>query len=154
MLLDILDANFGTVSERLTGGAGTAGCLTAWEADGMAEGWSDIFSATLSLKPDDVRENATYGFATWATNSTNPATARRVLYSTDMEVNDWTYSNANGLEKVHEVGTVWCTMLYEILWNLIDKHGKNDNARPELVDGVPTDGKFLWLKIILDAFAM
>lgn len=119
----------------------------------MAEGWSDLFAAALTLKREDTREEAFYGFAAWPLNRANE-TARRVLYSTDMEVNDWTYSNANGLQKVHEVGSVWATMLYDLLWNLINKHGKNDGERPEMVDGVPTDGKFLILKLLVDSFAM
>jgi extracellular elastinolytic metalloproteinase len=142
------------VSGRLTGGPLTTGCLDAWEADGMSEGWSDLFAAALTIKPDETRENATYGFAAWATNSTDPPTARRVMYSTNTEINDWTYSKIDDLTRVHEVGTVWATMLYEILWNLIDKHGKNDSPYPDFADGVPTDGKYLMLKLLTDAFAM
>jgi extracellular elastinolytic metalloproteinase len=142
------------VSDRMTGGPTTAGCLTAWEPDGMAEGWSDIFAATLTIKPDEDRDSAMYGFASWPLNKTDPATARLRMYSTNMDVNEFTYSSANGLTAVHQVGTVWATMLYEVLWNLIDKHGKNDSPRPDLVDGVPTDGKFLTLKLLTDAFSM
>ncbi|KAI5864481.1 extracellular metallo proteinase 1 [Durotheca rogersii] len=142
------------LSGRLTGGPRTRNCLDAFEADGMAEGWSDFYAAAVMLKPDDTRENATYGFAAWPTNSTNPPTARKVMYTTDMEANPWTYSMVNSLERVHEVGTVWASLLYEVLWNLIDKHGKNDAERPEMVDGVPTDGKFLAMKIVLDAMAL
>lgn len=120
----------------------------------MAEGWSDLFAAALTIKPDEDRDTATYGFAAWPLNKSDPATARLVMYSTDMEVNDWTYEKSNELGRAHEVGTVWATMLYEVLWNLIDKHGKEDGPSPELVDGVPTDGKYLTLKILLEAFSM
>lgn len=142
------------MSGRLTGGPQNANCLDAFEADGMAEGWGDFYAAAVMLKPDDTRENATYGFAAWPTNSTNPPTARKVMYSTDMNVNPWTYSTVNGLTKVHEIGSVWASMLYEVLWNLIDKHGKNDAERPEIVDGVPTDGKYLAMKVVLDAMEL
>ncbi len=121
----------------------------------MAEGWSDLYAATVMLKPDDERANATYGFAAWPLNRTEePRTARRVLYSTDTAVNPWTYATVNGLVKVHEVGTAWATMLYEVLWNLIDKHGKNDADVPEIIDGVPTDGKYLTMKILMDGMAL
>lgn len=142
------------MSGRLTGGPQNANCLDAFEADGMAEGWGDFYAATVMLKPNDTRDNATYGFAAWPTNSTNPPTARKVMYSTDMGVNSWIYSTVNGLTKVHEIGSVWATMLYEVLWNLIDKHGKNDSERPEMVDGVPTDGKYLAMKVVLDAMEL
>lgn len=120
----------------------------------MAEGWSDLFAAALTIKPEENRDTATYGFAAWPLNNTNPPTARLRMYSTNMDINDFTYSSANGLTRVHQVGTVWATMLYDVLWNLIDKYGKNDSPRPDFVDGVPTDGKFLTLKLITDAFAM
>lgn len=142
------------MSDRLTGGPGTAGCLNDWEPDGMAEGWSDFFSAALTIKPDEDRDSAAYGFASWVTNNTNPPTARLRMYSTNTTINEFTYSSANGMQRVHQVGTVWATMLYEVLWNLIDKYGKNDGPRPDMVDGVPTDGKFLALKLVTDAFAM
>jgi extracellular elastinolytic metalloproteinase len=138
----------------MTGGPLTEGCLNDWEADGMAEGWSDLFAAAITMKPDETRENATYGFAAWPTGKTNPPTARLVMYSTNMEINNFTYSTINGFTRVHEVGTSWATMLYEVMWNLIDKYGKNDNPRPDFENGVPTDGKFLMLKLLIDAFAM
>lgn len=120
----------------------------------MAEGWGDLYASAVTLKANDTRSTASYGFAAWPTNSTNPATARLVLYSTDMDINPWTYSTVNGLVRVHEVGTAWATMLYEVLWNLIDKHGKNDAERPKMVDGVPTDGKYLMMKLLMDAMAL
>lgn len=120
----------------------------------MAEGWGDFYAAAVVLKPNDTRENAEYGFAAWPTNSTNPPTARKVMYLTDMSVNSWTYSTVNNLTNVHEVGTAWATMLYEVLWNLVDKHGKNDAERPEMIDGMPSDGKYLAMKIVLDALAL
>jgi extracellular elastinolytic metalloproteinase len=46
-------------------------------------------------------------------------------------------------------------MLYEVLWNLIDKHGKNDNPTPDFDgNGVPTDGRYLALKLVLDGMAL
>ena len=121
----------------------------------MAEGRSDLFAAAIMLKPDDMRENATYGFAAWPLNITETnKTARLVLYSTDTDINPWTYSDVNGKEKVHQVGSAWATMLYDVLWNLIDKHGKNDADLPEWEDGVPTDGKYLTLKLLMDGMAL
>jgi extracellular elastinolytic metalloproteinase len=141
------------LSGRLTGGPGNSGCLNAWEADGMAEGWSDLYAAAVMLKPEDKRDTAYYGFAAWPLNFANE-TARLKLYSTNREINNFTYSSANGRVKVHEVGTVWATMLYDLMWNLIDRHGKNDAPRPTIVNGVPTDGKYMTMKILMDAMAL
>ncbi|RYP01535.1 hypothetical protein DL763_000066 [Monosporascus cannonballus] len=142
------------LSGRLTGGPANSNCLDAWEPDGMAEGWSDLYAAAVMLKPDDTRENATYGFAAWPLNKTDTMTARLVLYSTDMKINNWTYSKVNELTRVHQTGSVWATMLWEVMWNLIDKHGKNDADVPEFVGGMPTDGKYLTMKLLLDAMAL
>ncbi|KAH9907302.1 extracellular metallo proteinase 1 [Xylariomycetidae sp. FL2044] len=144
------------LSDRLTGGPSTAGCLSSWEPDGMAEGWSDLFAAAIMLKPEDTRETAEYGFAAWPLDVDSPPTARLVMYTTDMEVNNFTYATLNGFAadaKPHQIGSVWTSMLYEVLWNLVDRYGKNDGPRPEMVEGVPADGKYLTLKLLVDAMA-
>lgn len=145
------------LSDRLTGGPRTAGCLESWEPDGMAEGWSDLYSAAIMLKPNDTRATAEYGFAAWPLNNVNPRTARLVMYSTNMAINNFTYATVNQFPvggKPHPVGTVWASMLYEVLWNLIDKYGKNDSSKPVIVNGVPQDGKYLMLKLLLDGFTL
>lgn len=76
-------------------------------------------------------------------------------YSTSLTTNPLTYTSVNSLNAVHAIGTVWATMLYEVMWNLIDKYGKNDAARPTLnAKGVPSDGKYLAMKLVIDAMAL
>ncbi|CAI6035905.1 unnamed protein product, partial [Clonostachys chloroleuca] len=139
------------LSDRMTGPPDNRDCLSAFEPDGMAEGWSDFYAAALTVKPE-ADHNSTYAVSAWGLD--NSTTFRLRLYSTDMTTNEYTYSSVNDFNRVHQVGTVWCTMLYEMLWNLIDKHGKNDNPRPDMVNGVPTDGKFLSVKLTTDGFAL
>uniref|UniRef100_A0A8H7TNX4 Extracellular metalloproteinase n=1 Tax=Bionectria ochroleuca TaxID=29856 RepID=A0A8H7TNX4_BIOOC len=139
------------LSDRMTGPPDNRDCLSAFEPDGMAEGWSDFYAAALTVKPEADR-NSTYAVSAWGLN--NSTGFRLRLYSTDMAINEYTYSSVNDFNRVHQVGTVWCTMLYEMLWNLIDKHGKNDDPRPDMVNGVPTDGKFLSVKLTTDGFAL
>lgn len=89
----------------------------------------------------------------WVYN--NPAGIRSVLFSTSLTTNPNTYTTLNTKNEVHDIGETWTTMLYEVLWNLIDKHGKNDNARPDFdANGVPTDGKFLTMKLVIDGMAL
>jgi extracellular elastinolytic metalloproteinase len=45
-------------------------------------------------------------------------------------------------------------MLYEVMWNLIDRYGKNDAAKPTFSNGVPTDGKYLAMKLVMDGMAL
>ncbi|KAF6802259.1 extracellular elastinolytic metalloproteinase [Colletotrichum sojae] len=139
------------VSNRLTGGPANAGCLSALESGGMGEGWGDFMATAIRLKPTDTRATD-YSMGAWVAN--NPVGIRSVLYSTSLTTNPNTYSTINGVSSVHRIGETWATILYEVLWNLIDKHGKNDGPWPEFRDGVPTDGKYLTLKLVLDGMAL
>lgn len=117
----------------------------------MGEGWGDFMATAIRLKPSDTRATD-YAMGAWVFN--DPAGIRNYKYSTSLTTNPYTYSSVDGLFGVHSIGEVWATMLYEVLWNLIDKHGKNDGIWPTFVDGVPTDGKYLMLKLVVDAMAL
>ncbi|ORY61730.1 extracellular metallo proteinase MEP [Pseudomassariella vexata] len=134
------------VSNRLTGGPANSKCLGALESGGMGEGWGDFMATLIRLKPSDTRAT-NYPIGAWVFN--NPAGIRSVLYSTSLTVNPNTYTTLNTLNEVHDIGETWATMLYEVMWNLIDKYGKNDAAKPTLVNGVPTDGKYLAMKLVM-----
>jgi extracellular elastinolytic metalloproteinase len=117
----------------------------------MGEGWGDFMATAIRLKPADTRAKS-YPMGAWVYN--NPAGIRAYPYSTSLTTNPYTYASVNSLSQVHAIGTVWATILYEVLWNLIDKHGKNDAANPTFVNGVPTDGKFLAMKLVMDGMAL
>jgi len=88
----------------------------------------------------------------WVSGS---AGIRQYPYSTSLTTNPLTYTSLNAQNEVHAIGTTWTTMLYEVMWNLIDKYGKNDAARPTLNSkGAPSDGKFLAMKLVIDAMAL
>ncbi|KAJ5097123.1 extracellular elastinolytic metallo proteinase [Penicillium angulare] len=139
------------LSHRLTGGPATPGCLNGLESGGMGEGWSDFMATAVRLKPNDTRMTD-YAFAEWAEN--NKKGIREYLYSTSIDTNPLVYTNLNDWTEVHQIGNVWGNMLYEVLWNLIDKHGKNDGPRPLFQNGVPTDGKYLTMKLVIDGMAL
>lgn len=140
------------MSNRLTGGPANAGCLSGTEAGGMGEGWSDFYAIAISVLPDATRsDNIPMG--DWISN--RPQGIRTHVYSTDMAVNPLTYVSANGVTRVHDIGTIWATMLFEVLWNLIDRYGKSDADYPVFdANGVPTDGKFLALQLVTDGLAL
>lgn len=71
-----------------------------------------------------------------------------------MTTNPHTYTDVNSITEVHAIGTVWATILYEVLWNLIDKYGKNDADTPSFKNGVPADGKYLAMKLVIDGMAL
>lgn len=106
----------------------------------------------VRLKKDDTR-HTDYAVGSWVTG--NPRGIRRYPHSTSLDTNPLTYADLDSMSAVHDIGTVWAAMLYEVLWNLIDKHGKNDGDAPEFDGrGVPTDGKYLTLKLLIDAMAL
>ncbi|KAM0193463.1 hypothetical protein ACHAPI_007784 [Fusarium lateritium] len=139
------------LSNRLTGGPANAGCLPGGESGGMGEGWSDFMAVAVHLQAKDTRSvNKVMG--DWAANK--PAGIRAYPYSTSLTTNPYTYKSTNSLSGVHAIGTVWATVLYEVLWNLIDKHGKNDSDLPKFTNGVPSDGKYLAMKLVIDGMAL
>jgi extracellular elastinolytic metalloproteinase len=121
------------------------------ESGGMGEGWGDFMATAVRLKSGDTRQTD-YTMGAWAAN--DPKGIRDYPYSTSMTKNPLTYAHLNNVTEVHEGGTIWASMLYEVMWNLIDKHGKNDAPKPDLKDGVPTDGKYLSMKLVMDGMAL
>ncbi|KAF2002104.1 extracellular metallo proteinase 2 [Amniculicola lignicola CBS 123094] len=138
------------LSNRLTGGPANSNCLSVQESAGMGEGWGDFMATAIRLKPGDTRDTD-YGMGAWVKNAPS---LRPYLYSTNMKTNPHVYKDNDALVKVHFTGTVWATMLYEVMWNLIDKYGKNDAGMPTFENGVPTDGKFLIMKLVVDGMAL
>src|SRR4051794_4006870 len=102
----------------------------------MGEGWGDFMATAIRLKPADTR-NKNYPMGAWAAN--DAVGIRAYPYSTSLTTNPLIYTSVNSLNQVHAIGTVWATMLYEVMWNLIDKYGKNDNPKPTIRNGIPTD---------------
>lgn len=139
------------VSNRLTGGPLNSQCLSVLEAGGMGEGWGDFVATAVRLKKDDTRAKD-YPMGAWVNN--NPRGIRAYPYSTSLTTNPHTYGDVDAITRVHGIGTVWATMLYEMMWNLIDKHGKNDADVPTFNGKVPTDGKYLAIKLVIDAMAL
>ncbi|KAF2875784.1 extracellular metallo proteinase MEP [Massariosphaeria phaeospora] len=145
------------LSSRLTGGPTNPNCLNTAEAGGMGEGWSDFYANAIRIRPQHTR-NTPYAIAAWVTG--RPEGLRKYFYTTDTKVNPHVYADVDAIVKAvplstHSIGTVWASMLHEVLWNLIDKHGKNNAEFPVFdKNGVPTDGKYLAMKLVLDGLAL
>jgi subtilisin-like proprotein convertase family protein len=109
------------ISNRLTGGAGAAGCLGNEEQ--MGEGWSDYYALMMTIEPADAGPDAR-PIGTWLTGSgPNGASIRTYDYSTDFTVNPHTYDDIMTESIPHGVGSVWAAMLWEMTWELIDTNG-------------------------------
>lgn len=149
--LNFMIADNCTVSTRLTGGPANSNCLNALESGGMGEGWGDFMATAIRLKSADTRSK-NYPMGAWINNDSRGI--RAYPYSTSLTTNPLTYTSVNGMTAVHSIGTVWATMLYEVMWNLIDKLGKNNAARPTLRNGVATDGRYLAMQLVIDGMAL
>jgi hypothetical protein len=113
------------ISTRLTGGPANSNCLTNQEQVG--EGWSDFFGLVLTHGAMDSVERAR-GVGTWL--SYQPISGlgiRTYRYSRNMTINPYTYNSVKTAAVPHGVGSVWCSMLYDMYWNLIDKYGYDSN---------------------------
>jgi len=104
-----------------TGGPFQVSCL--WNDEQMGEGWSDFFSliVTDTLGTNSVMPRGIGNFA-----SNRPADAfgiRPFPYTTDMSINPLTYANIQNLSIPHGVGSVWCTMLWDLYWAMVDEYG-------------------------------
>ena len=123
------------VSNRLTGGPKTQNCLSGNEQAG--EGWSDFLSMTLLLDPrldDPNGQRGTGSYALYQTGRKDVGIRPRP-YSRNMEIQPFTYDsiktngwlNGGSLALPHGLGHGWTSVLYDMTWDLIDKHGFNAN---------------------------
>lgn len=142
------------VSNRLTGGPSTAGCLFGAEQQG--EGWSDYLALVLTPDASDTADMPR-GVGRWVTFQENdPAGGIRAFpYSRDMAVNPLTYGDIQNagqagspLSIPHGVGTVWATVLWDMYWNLVDEYGFD----PDLYAG--TGGNNLAIQLVMDGMKL
>ncbi|MCI0728700.1 MAG: M36 family metallopeptidase, partial [Chloroflexi bacterium] len=124
------------ISNRLTGGPSTTGCLSNQEQ--MGEGWSDwqaLFHTTTSANNGtEPRGIATYLIF-------EPITGdgiRPTPYTTDFAINPSTYEmidDGGAISIPHGLGYIWNTMLWEMYWNLVSVHGFNDDIYQDWTTG-------------------
>lgn len=118
------------ISNRLTCGPSVSSGLS--NAEQMGEGWSDFIGLALTVKKGDVGATPR-GIGNWLIGENQNGTGiRNYPYSTNMAKNPHTYRNiqlasSGGRTEVHYVGEVWCTMLWDMFWNLVNKHGFDEN---------------------------
>ncbi|KAH6587608.1 hypothetical protein BASA50_011212 [Batrachochytrium salamandrivorans] len=135
------------ISNRLTGGPSTGGCLSTAEARGMGEGWSDVIALIVLAKSSDTATTK----VTIGTYSRNRAVGfRSYPYTTDMRVNPLTYGDLRTLREVHDVGEVWASMLWDVYWSLVAKHRFSSN----LYDASQSAGNVVAMNIIMGGMTL
>lgn len=109
------------ISNRLTGGRTIVSCLGNQEQ--MGEGWSDWYGLMMTIRPGD-HGGTPRGIGTYVMGqTTSGAGIRPTRYSTDMSINPSTYNTIRSVSVPHGVGYVWCSMLWDLTWAMIEDHG-------------------------------
>ncbi|MEU8261997.1 M36 family metallopeptidase [Micromonospora sp. NPDC048999] len=145
------------VSLRLTGGPGV-NCLNGDEQQG--EGWSDFLAITALLNPaiDDPEKARGYGQYALFQDSRVGDGIRARPYSRNMDIQPFTYDsiktggwlNGTSLAVPHGIGHGWAAVLYDMVWNLVDRHGFN----PNVYEAWNTGGNNLALQLVIDGLKM
>ena len=139
------------ISNRFTGNGST--CLT--NAEQMGEGWSDYFGLMMThdwstaLAGDGFTKPR--GIGTYALNQ--PITGlgiRQYRYCTDMAVNPLTYANLATVAVPHGVGTIWCTALWDMTWEIIQLQAIN----PDIFNFAGGGGNVIALKLVTEGMRL
>lgn len=134
------------ISNRLTGGRTNVYCL--FNEEQMGEGWSDYFGLVLTMKPGDQSTDPR-GVGTYAVGEGRyGAGIRPYPYSTDFDVNPFTYDNIKNQAAPHGVGSVWATMLWDLTWAFVDEYGFD----PDIYEG--TGGNNMALQLVMDGLKL
>jgi len=134
------------VSIRLTGGPSSGNCLNNDEQAG--EGWSDWLGMVMTTDRNNTADERR-GLATYAIGQ--PTTGRGLRsfpYSRDMAINPDTYDVISGTTQVHRVGSVWCAMIWDLYWDMIDEHGFDD----DIYNG--TGGNNMAMQLVMDGMKL
>lgn len=137
------------ISNRLVGGPSNVNCLA--NAEQMGEGWSDYFGLVMTMRTGDTGPMGR-GIGTYVQNQpTTGGGIRPARYSTSFAVNNFTYAatnNTSTISQPHGIGFVWCTMLWEITWELIGVYGFD----PDIYNG--TGGNNIAMQLVIDGLKL
>ncbi len=141
------------VSLRLTGGP-NVNCLTGEEQ--MGEGWSDFFAMAMLMDTKSDNPEKARGMATYSSfgNGRRDAGIRPRPYSRNMAIQPATYDsiktqgwlNGATLSNPHGTGHVWAAVLWDMTWDLVEKHGFN----PNIYKPWNTGGNNLAIQLVMD----
>jgi hypothetical protein len=145
------------VSNRLTGGPANSSALGTAQSGGMGEGWSDWHSLML-LQTDGsaAAQQAAYPVGTYVlAQPLNGPGIRRKPYSFNMAINNQTLGLYNGAS-VHQTGELWCGVLWDMNWRLINKYGFNPDVTQGFGPGSNPvgNGNLLAMRLVMDAMKL
>ncbi|NKI36590.1 hypothetical protein HFP89_15570 [Wenzhouxiangella sp. XN79A] len=135
------------LSIRLTGGPSNSSCLFGSQQAG--EGWSDFLALWFTAKPGDQASDlrGVGGYVTFRENIPG-AGIRPFPYTRDMTANPATYETVGSVSVPHGVGTVFNSALWDMYWNLVDKHGFD----PDFIGG--NGGNHIAMQLVIDGLKL
>ena len=141
------------ISNRLTGGPGTASCLQ--NAEQMGEGWSDYYALMLTQNWATANLNTGFnsprGIGTYAVGQgPNGSGIRSQKYCTDFAVNNLVYATAIPASS-HDRGEIWCAALWDMTWNIIQQVGSISSS---IYDVSGTGGNIIALRLVTEAMKL
>ncbi len=135
------------ISNRLTGGPNTTSCLS--NAEQMGEGWSDFFGLWITTQSshqnDDPRGMGTYLLG----EPIDGDGIRPTPYSTSFAINPSTYEDIHNnslISQPHGIGYLWCTMIWDLNWALINAHGFDT----DFYNSNGSAGNIITLQLVID----
>lgn len=117
---------FHYVSNRLVGDSTG---LSNVQGGGMGEGWGDMAGLLLSVRKDDLI-NQSAGFYTIGGYDVDDFLfgIRRLPYTTNIGVNDFTFADLSLSAEVHNVGEIWVLPLWEAYVAMFQHYNSVDPA--------------------------
>lgn len=107
------------VSTRLAGTDNTLG-LRSNQGNGMGEGWSDFFAMSF-LTPDGRALDAATPIGSYITQ--RPRGVRAYPFCTRLDLDPLTFGDIRFNTEVHAMGTVWCSILWDLRQLFIKRYG-------------------------------
>ncbi|HSX62570.1 MAG TPA: M36 family metallopeptidase [Tahibacter sp.] len=105
-----------------------AGTSCNGNAERPASGYNDFFGILLTTNFAHATPTQPRGLGTYVLGQpVNGTGIRTAPYTTDFALNRYTYNDTRTLAVPHGVGFVWASMLWEVTWGMVARHGASND---------------------------
>lgn len=135
------------IVHRMVGGPTRFNCLQSIIGKGLTEGYADTVAVYLTRKSENRRTTAA---AVGAYVTGAHFGFRKYRYTTNKMINPMTlkyvsFDNEKYSDQPHYIGTFWANVLFEVFYNLVDKHSFTSNW----MDSKQKKGNIIALKLLM-----
>ena len=136
------------ISIRLTGGRNNSNCLNNNEQ--MGEGWSDYFGLMLTTDWTTAQADDRRPVGNWLLKQSDINNGIRPYpYSYNKSINPMTYGDIKRFSVPHGLGAVWCSMLWDMTWEIINQEG---NVSTDIYHG--DGGNNIALRLVMEGLKL